>query len=270
MRAEQITSKTEVIEFDSLKEFYDYCVNTPFNEAFCWSNHSSVSGGKHFTQTENFQEAVELFKNGWSDMATKLVQRLKVIENQVQPNMKPKNVMSMQGYQAIVPVYLSNQPNAMIAKKNVPTKQKVITVNKSIDYNGGVEADTIVEESIKAMQVVKKLEAQGLRVNLNIVLGSTAGYPEKQFILKIRIKSANERLNVSKLAFPLVHPSMLRRLFFRFAEVYPKFTKSFVCGYGRPATSSELRDMFKGEYLLPNFIKKDVNAIKTIDDLENI
>ncbi|MDD4804575.1 MAG: hypothetical protein PHN69_05315 [Candidatus Pacebacteria bacterium] len=270
MRTEQITNKTEVIEFDSLKEFYDYCVSTPFNEAFCWAEHHSVSGNKHFTQTENFQEAVELFKNGWSDMATKLVQRLKVIENQVQPNMKPKNVMSMAGYQAIVPVYLNNQPNAMLAKKNVPVKQKVITVNKSIDYNGAVKADTIVEESIKAMQVVKKLEAQGLRVNLNIVLGSAAGYPEKQFILKIRIKSANERLNVSKLAFPLVHPSMLRRLFFRFAEVYPKFTKSFVHGYGRPATSSELRDMFKGEYLLPNFIKKDVNQINSVNDLENI
>ena len=34
MRTEQITNKTEVIEFDSLKEFYDYCVTTPFNEAF--------------------------------------------------------------------------------------------------------------------------------------------------------------------------------------------------------------------------------------------
>lgn len=270
MRTEQITNETEVIEFDSLKEFYDYCVTTPFNKAFCWSNHSSVSGSKHFTQTKNFQEAVELFKNGWSDMASKLVQKLKVIENQVQPSMKPKNIMSMQGYQAIVPVYLNNQPNAMLAKKMVPIKQKVVTLNKSIDYNGAVKADTIVEESIKAMQVVKKLEAQGLRVNLNIVLGSAAGYPEKQFILKIRIKSANERLNVSKLAFPLVHPSMLRRLFFRFAEVYPKFTSAFVDGYGRPATSSEMRSMFKGEYLLPNFINKDVSKINTIDDLENI
>lgn len=270
MRTEQITSKTEVIEFDSLKEFYDYCVTTPFNEAFCWSNHSSVSSSKHFTQTENFQEAVELFKNGWSDMAGKLVQKLKVIENKTQPNMKPKNTLSMQGYQAIVPVYLNNQPNAMLSKKMVPIKQKVVTLNKSIDYNGGVSANQIIEESIKAMQIVKKLESQGLRVNLNIVLGSAAGYPEKQFVMKIRIKSANERLNISKLAFPLVHPSMLRRLFFRFVEVYPKFTKAFVGGYGRPATSSEMRTMFKGEYLLPNFINKDVNKINSISDLENM
>ena len=270
MKAEQINSKTEVIEYDSLHEFYEYLIHTPFNDAFCWASHKSVEGSYSFTKTKDFNEAVELFKNGWSDMATKLVQKLKVIESRTEPTMKPKNVLGVAGYQAIVPLYLQGAPNNMVTKKMTPVKQKVITLNKSIDYNGGVSADQIIDESIKAMQIVKKLEAQGYRCNLNIVLGTTAGYPSNQFVVKVRIKSANEKLNVSKLAFPLVHPSMLRRLFFRFIEVYPNVTKSFVYGYGKPATSSELREIFKNEYLLPNFIKKDVNTIKTIDDLENI
>ena len=268
MRANQITDKTEVVEYDSLHEFYEYLIHTPFNDAFCWAKHSSVDGSYNFTKTKDFSEAVELFKNGWSDMATKLVQKLKVIESKTEPMMKPKNVLGVAGYQAIVPLYLQGVPNNMVTKKMTPVKQKVITLNKSIDYNAGVSADQIIEESIKAMQIIKKLEAQGYRCNLNIVLGTTAG--SKQFIVKVRIKSANEKLNVSKLAFPLVHPSMLRRLFFRFIEVYPHVTKSFVNGYGKPAKSDELREIFKNEYLLPNFIKKDVNAIKTIDDLENI
>ena len=270
MRVEQINNKTEVIQFDSLHEFYQYLISTPFNKAFCWAEHSSVSGSQHWTKTKDFSEAVELFKNGWSEMATNLVQRLKVIENKTEPTMKPKNTMSVCGYQAIVPMYLNGQPNNMLNKKMVPVKQKVITVNKSIDYHAGIKADTIVEESIKAMQIVKKLEAQGYRCNLNLVLGSSAGYPEKQFIIKVRIKSANEKMNVSKLAFPLVHPSMLRRLFFRFIEVYPNVTDSFVSGYGRPATSNEMRKVFEGEYLLPNIIKKDVNSVRTLEDLENI
>lgn len=270
MKTEQITNKTEVIEFDSLREFYDYLVKTPFNEAFCWAKHSSVEADKHWTKTESFEEAVNLFKNGWSDMAGKLVQKLKIIESKTEPTMKPRSTLGVCGYQAVVPLYLQGVPNNMMNKKMVPVKQKVITLNKSIDYHGGVKADQIIEESIKAMQIIKKLEAQGFRCNLNIVLGTSAGWPEKQFLIKVRIKSANEKLNVSKLAFPLVHPSMLRRLFFRFMEVYPKVTKSFVSGYGHPASSSELRNIFKGEYLLPNFIKKDVNTINGIDDLENM
>ena len=268
MRANQITDKTEVVEYDSLHEFYEYLIHTPFNDAFCWAKHSSVDGDYYFTKTRDFSEAVELFKNGWSDMATKLVQKLKIIESKTEPTMKPKNVLGVAGYQAIVPLYLQGVPNNMVTKKMTPVKQKVITLNKSIDYNGGVSADQIIEESIKAMQIVKKLEAQGYRCNLNIVIGSSE--PDIKLYVKVRIKSANEKMNISKLAFPLVHPSMLRRLFLRFIEVYPNVTKSFVNGYGKPATSDEIRNIFKGEYLLPNFIKKDVNTIKTIDDLEKI
>lgn len=268
MKIEKINAKTDVIEYDSLKEFYDYLCETPFNEAFRWEDHGSVSNGYSFTKTNNFDEAVQLFKNGWSDMASKLVQRLKVIESKTEPTMKPRSKLDVCGYQAIVPLYLQGVPNNMVNKKMVPVKQKVITLNKSIDYNAMTSADTIMEESIKAMQIVKKLEAQGYRCNLNIVLGSSES--TKAFYVKVRIKSANEKMNISKLAFPLVHPSMLRRLFFRFIEVYPEITKSFVGGYGRPSTSAELRNIFKGEYLLPNFIRKDVTKITGIEDLENI
>lgn len=259
---------TEIIQYDSLKEFYDYICNTPINEAFRWNNHASVSGSKYFTKTENFEEAVELFKNGWSDMASNLVQKLKVIENKEQVTMKPKNTLSVCGYQAIVPLYLNGVPNNMVNKKMVPVKQKVITINKSIDYNAGTSADDIVDESIKALQIVKKLENQGLRVNLNIVIGSTRH--SSGFFVKVRIKSASEKLNVSKLAFPLVHPSMLRRLFFRWMEVYPNITKQYVGNYGSASTPDQMRNAFKGEYLLPSFINKDVNKINSIDDLENI
>lgn len=269
MKTQKTKSNVEAVEFDSLGEFYKYLVHTPFNDAFKSANHLSVEGTYSFTKTKSFDEAVQLFKNGWSDMAQKLVQKLKVIENKSQPVMKARNTLGVAGYQAIVPLYLQGAPNSMMSKKMVPIKQKVVTINKSIDYAADVGSDTIIEESTKALQIVKKLEAQGYRCNLNIVLG-LRGYDGRKFVVKIRIKSANEKLNVSKLAFPLAHPSMLRRLFFRFIEVYPNITKSFVNGYGFPSTSSELKQVFKDEYLLPNFIKNDVNSITSIDDLKSV
>lgn len=268
MKVNKINQGTESIEFDSLQDFYKYICDTPINEAFRWAEHCSVTNGYGFTKTNNFEEAVDLFKHGWSDMATKLTQKLKLVESKMEPTMKPKPTLSVAGYQAIVPLYLNGVPNNMVNKKMTPVKQKVITINKSIDYAGSVSSDKIIDESIKALQIVKKLEAQGYRCNLNIVLGSSK--KGTGFFVKVRIKSANEKLNISKLAFPLVHPSMLRRLFFRFIEVYPNITKDFVSGYGKPASSYELRNIYKGEYLLPDFIKKDVSKITSIDDLENI
>lgn len=265
---ETMFKKTRVVEYDSLGEFYKYICETPFNEVFRWEKHSSVEGSEYWTKTESFDEAVKLFKEGWSDMATKLVQKLKVIEKETQPTMKTKQTLGVAGYQAIVPLYLNGVPTNMVNKKMIPIKQKVITLTKSIDYSGSVSADQIVEESIKAMQIVKKLEAQGYRCNLNIALGSKE--PDKSFAIKVRIKSANEKLNVSKLAFPLVHPSMLRRLFFRWIEVYPEITRSFVHGYGKPSKTPDLKEWFPGDYILPNFIAKNVNEIRNLEDLEKI
>lgn len=175
MRANQITNKTEVVEYDSLHEFYEYLIHTPFNDAFCWAKHSSVDGSYYFTKTRDFNEAVELFKNGWSDMTTKLVQKLKVIESKTEPTMKPRNVLGVAGYQAIVPLYLQGVPNNMVTKKITPVKQKVITLNKSIDYNGGVSADKIIDESIKAMQIVKKLEAKGMNLETAMKISIVKG-----------------------------------------------------------------------------------------------
>lgn len=261
----------KVIEYGSLTEFYDYICKTPTNVAFSKMSYpSSTHGSEAFTGTKSFEEAVALFKHGWSDMATKLVQKLKVIESKAEPTMQQRNVLGVAGYQAIVPLYLQGVPNNMVQKQMVPIKQKVITLNKSIDYNGGVDKEKIVDESVKAMQIIKKLEVQGYRCNLNIVLGTSEA--DAEFAVRVRIKSANEKLNVSKLAFPLVHPSMLRRLFFRWIEVYPEITSSFLSGYGRPAKSQQLRQWFPNAngYLLPNFIVKDVSKIKGIEDLEKL
>lgn len=270
MRVETLENKTEeIVEYDSLNEFYKYICDTPFNESFRWANHVSVSGSRSFTQTANFEEATELFKNGWSDMSNKLTQKLNVIKNQVQPHTRPKTFNSVQGYQALVPLYLQGCPTNMVNKKMVPVKQKVVTLNKSVNYNCGVTIEQIVEESTKALQIVKKLEAQGYRVNLNIMWSIYDG--NKKYVVKIRIKNACEKMNVSKLSFPLVHPSMMRRLLFRWLEVFPGVPKCFTNGYGIPMKAYDMRKyMGKGEYLLPSFINKDVNQINNIDDLENV
>lgn len=260
---------TEICEFDSLNQFYTYISETPLNDTFRWAAKlSSVSGSKKFTATESYEEATELFKNGWSEMANRLVQCLKVVEKETAPITKQKNRYGVAGYQAIVPLYLNNCPNSMMYRKNIPVKQKVITLNKSINYNCGVKTEQIIDESVKALQIIKKLEAQGYRVNLNLIWGDYEN--NYNFIGKIRIKSASEKLNISKVAFPLVHPSMLRRLFFRMIEVFPTIPESFWLGYGISMSASETRKYIGNEYLLPQFIKKDVNSIKGIEDLENL
>lgn len=262
------TKQGSIVEYKSILEFYDYLCTTPFNDAFRWNSHSSVDGSESFTKTKSFEDAVNLMKNGWSEMANKLTNKLKVKENQSAMVHKRKTINSVAGFQPIVPLYLSGVPNNMVSQKMVPVKQKVIEITKSVDYNGGTSTNAIIDESVKALQLIKRFEAMGYRVILNIAIGSIAG--NKKMFTKVRIKNADEKLNISKLAFPLVHPSMLRRLFFRWIEVYPEVTKSFVHGYGTPSTTEQMKDAFPNDIIIPSFIRVPIDRIKTKEDLENI
>lgn len=259
-------NKTSYIrEFDSLNEFESYITNTPLNETFRWKTLASVSEGYGFTQTHSYEEATKLFKDGWSSMAQDITKKLKVIQNQVVDAHVQKVLYDVVGFQASVPRYLQGIPTSMVNKKLVPVKQRVITLDKDISYNCGITTEQIIEASVQTLQLIKKIEAQGIRVNLNLIWGTSAG--DTKEVAKIRLKSANERLNISKLAFPLVHPSMLRRLCFRYLEVAPTVTKSYTWGYGKPLDGSQLKTYCKDEYVLPRLF--DGN-LATLGDLSSI
>ena len=261
--------KTSYIrEFDGLNEFESYITNTPLNDTFRWQKLSSTDGSYGFTQTHSYEEATKLFKDGWDKMAQDLTKKLTVIQNQVVDAQVQKILYDVVGFQASVPRYLQGIPTSMVNKKRVPVKQRVITLNKDISYNCGITTEQIIEASVQTLQLIKKIEAQGIRVNLNLIWGVTAG--DTKEVAKIRLKSANERLNISKLAFPLVHPSMLRRLCFRYLEVAPTVTNSYTWGYGCPMDGSQLKQYCKDEYVLPRLFDGNLASLGDLSSICNL
>lgn len=268
------TSTTwDLCEFDSLLEFYNYITENPTNKAFENKHKSSQEVGcKDYSHknlywhgTKTYEEAISLFKNGWSEGAQELTLKLKKIETQKEVQTQYKNILSMCGYQAIVPLYLQDVPNNMINKKLVPVKNKVITINRAICCSSSVSPDTLKNESVKCFLIIKKIEQAGIRVNLNLLISTG------HVCVKIRLKSANEKLNISKLAFPLIHPAMFRRLYFRFIETYPTIPKSYVYGYGSVIDESTFKNVCgKNEFLLPTLLKgtSNDNIVKlSVDEL---
>ena len=257
---------TVVEQFGSIESFYKYLCDTPFNDAFRWAKHASVTGDYSFTKTHSFEHAVNLMKDGWQAMTPTLVQKLDVATKHDAPIMKQRNVLSVCGYQPVVPLSLAGVPTNMISKQLVAVKSKIINVTKLVNYNCATSVDKMMDESVKALQVVKKLEAQGYRCNLFIAVGTEADC--RQVICKVKIKGANERLNISKLSFPMVHPSMLRRLFFRFMEVHPEVTKGFVGGYGHPVSFTDMKRALVGDIVIPSVFEANVENIKDLESLQ--
>ena len=266
-----------VAEFKSIHEFENFITKNPENKVFKDCHHLASKDKKYwtvdFTKTKSFDEAIDLLHNGWTDKAKELTKKLKAVERDMAPIMKQQHCVSVAGYQPIVPLFLAGQPANMIGTRMQPVKQKVVTLVKSVSYNGNVKPEEWTEQGLKALAVVKKLESNGHRVNVDIVRG---GYdPDTKsngIVCRVRVKNANERLNVSKLAFTMCHPSIQRRLMFRFTEVYDRVSSGYRSTYGMTFITSDWKKVLdkKKEYLLPSFINGDVDKVRDVADIERL
>ena len=205
------------------------------------------------TETKNFEEAKDLLLHGWEHGTREIKGRVEAKETGV--NMKQKTVYDVAGFQCSVPRYLQGIPTNMINKKSVAQKNKVITINKACCYTVMTSAEKIRTESVKVLQLVNRLEKQGYRVNLNVIFGSMK---RNTVVTKVCIKTASQRLNIKQTAFPLVHPSMLRRIIFAVWERSKECSYGgFENGYGRVCDNYVLsKALNKGEYLIPNVLSE--------------
>lgn len=249
-------------EFDSIHVFMEYLAKNPENNKIMKHERSSQTGSRSFTATQSYTEAEELFQNGWTTFAQKLSKRIPVSTNTA-PVTKTRPAYSVVGGQASVPRYIQGIPTNMIDRRPVTQKQKIITINKDISYSAGVDASQIEEEGVKALQIIQGLENRGYRVKLNLCWATTSG--SECLAFRVAVKNPGERMSFNKIAFPIAHPSMLRRIGFRWLETHPHMTSGgFSNGYGRPSTESIAAVLDKKEIFLPNFIP---NVDKFIEGL---
>lgn len=210
------------------------------------------TGITNFTGTETYEEALDLLLHGWTEMAQRLEKELKA-EMKLQANKTVnRSHYDVAGFQCSVPRYLQGVPTSMINQRKVPQKQPVITLVKDVGFAANVTREQIVKYSIKALMIVNEIEARGTRVNLDIIIPSVSAGNEKQ-VVRVRIKSASERLNISKVAFPMVHPSMLRRIGFRALETDQALTdKRWKGSYGWTMKAQDAKNYLKkNEYYIP-------------------
>lgn len=247
-------NKDKMVIFDSIMEVVQFNRNTERTEYYqkYHTSDSMSSNDYRFTKTSNYEEAEDMLLHGWDSMAEKLTNKLGKITCK-NNGYKNKTVYGVQGYQACVPRYLQGVPDNMVSNKRIVTKQKVINIVKDFGYSGSTSTDVIEKESIKVLKAINELELKGYRVNLSIVFVSE--YRGKYIGLVVKIKDAGQKMNVKQLAFPLVHPSMFRRIMFGLIERLEE-TKDFGMGYGICTTYEETKHLFEGQYFIPRIVSE--------------
>jgi hypothetical protein len=246
--------KVTVIDDKVTEIFYPSIVDV-FKEIDFVKNHREINWcrdifgcRRKFHYFNNFDEAEQAFKAGsWNTGIEKLNAAFGAEVKNLEERKRQKMFYDIVGYQASVPRYLQGLPQNMINSKSIQKKEKVVTIVKHIGYLADVTADEIIKNSAKALAILNKIEQMGVRCNLDVYSPASENGTG---IIRIRIKNANERLSIGKLAFPLANPDMLRRYVFALRQynVYDETWNKF--GLGQWSIGASEYDIKKNrEYL---------------------
>ena len=233
--AKRAKTHTHILKkFESVSEFHNYLCNNEVSKTFKGFE-SSDTQSKYFAdwaKTESYAQADGLLLYGDKELQKKIMEA-GVKKTRLKLNMKAtrRQIFSaVCGVAPNVPNAIAGVPTNMIAVKNVAIKQKVINVCYFITANGDTEADELLQASANVISACMEIEASGVRVNLYVGFLSEKLDDTVGFIL--RIKSASQPFDVLKMAYPLAHPSMLRRHFFKAMEVTEDVPTQFAPTYG--------------------------------------
>lgn len=255
-----------ITEYHSVGEFIADINSLPVNKFYSGRDLSSQKverddNGWHMSR--DYARATYLITNGWDSAAEKMATKVKFTSSVSSSVRSSKPAYGVVGSQASVPRYLQGIPTNMVSRQMTYSKQKVVTITKGISYHGGWSSKDIMEESIKALQIIQSMENAGQRVRLNVMIATSRG--DKSAVCKVCVKKPDERMNISKMAFALAHPAMLRRFFFRWMEVDPFIDFDLGYGYGMPAAHYiKERAMDENEYYIPEKIENMDELIKQL------
>lgn len=180
----------------------------------------SMSSDIDFTGTRDIDEAWDKLERGdYGDVGKDILSNLDKLNLRSNKSTQYNDVV---GFVPNVPNYLMGVPKTMVNREVQIFQNKVVNVLINSSVNGGISRSEIVNTSVKILEAILKFERDGYRVNIYKMIGSSIDGGSKGVLGFIKIKDDKERINLKKLMFPLTHPSMQRRLDFRFRECFGK------------------------------------------------
>lgn len=221
--------------FNTIYEFLRISKSRPSNKAMSGEHASTATDDSEWYGTKCYEEAEELFRNGYTDILPEVLkgvneaERLYTEESPIQ-KMIPKT--QVVGYAPHVPNAIIGIPESMIFTDRIIHKKKTIDITYSCSVNCYIEAEQMKRAGIALLSAIKLIENSGIFINLDLAAFISETSREISHPT-INLKRYHERLDIQKLCFPLAHPSMLRRFGFKWMETCPEITDTnFRGGYG--------------------------------------
>lgn len=189
------------------------------------------------------EQTYTMLREGYQPTVDALKSKMKISAAGQSKRFKSYN--DVVGYQPIIPNAIMGLPNSMVNSSMKPIKTKVIDVYYEMTVTSNFSSNDLIQAGQKMLGVIMELEAQGYRFNLYC----TQGYyrsGEGCDMVCIKVKSANQPMDLKRMSFPISHTAFFRGIGF---DWYSKFPKGkFRYGYGTSITVDKTQDAIQEEY----------------------
>lgn len=229
-------------EFTSINQLLNTLNSRPNNQVMS-EREASRTGDRDFCETSSYEEAVDLFVHGYTDIVGQVRAEVRKNNKAIYSNpIERRTIMNMPvGFIPNVPNALQNKPDSMINIVSTPQKRKTLSVIYAMGGSCGEEAESFIKAGAALVSALNLIELSGVQTRLYVDFMPSSGRKEMLSPV-LRVKNYGERFNLTKICFPLVHPSMFRRIGFKYLETCPFVTDSyFRLGYGRSPEIEDLR-----------------------------
>lgn len=245
MKLESAKHKLGYYEFLTWGDFLKHCETNAGKN----TGHSKQPGS-HWNGWVDFEAAMRLARDGWQQGADSVAQMSTTILNKVTGLIEREQVVyDVEGIGLDVATYLNGEPECWQRfdtelREGEGSKHLRVVFNTTV--SGGIGADVIEARGAAVAALVQALEFAGRRVELWGIAVCAQSY-KGSFEARVQVKAADQDLDMSRVAYALAHPSMLRRMGFACVEADDVASYRLGYGYGRPCDTDNKGDIYVNE-----------------------
>lgn len=247
-------------QFSSFADFVTAAESRPVHSETPARN-SRRTDRRDWMQTDSFEQAVAIARDGWPEGRAMVEKFRTVISDRIQSSMGVQQICDWQlaGSEVDVGRFVTGEPECMIEFHEVAADKpstKFAKVVFNMSTSGGVGFEQMQLKGAAVVALVDALEGQGVRVEVDLAMESQQGGTEtgRGVRMAVTVKTAEEPVEIDRLAFALAHPSTFRRLCFSIQETIPLRDGDAGRGYGRVSQVPEANrgDIYVGASQLWN------------------
>jgi hypothetical protein len=203
--------------------------------------HCSNEREDSLTESENLDDAISISRKGYAKIVPGIMERITEIDHLLHKN-ETEEYLFMDTYSPLgiydMGAVCSGCPENAINITELESDDKngnTVVVNFDATVSGSYSGEEITNRGSAVVALIYALGMSGYAVQVNTVV-QIKDIDHSVKIAVVRVKEYSDALDMPALAFQLAHPSMLRRLGFKFLEI-----EGIKCsGYGRPVNSQEI------------------------------